>query len=307
MKLSFVSAILAELPLEAVLDFAQSAGYDAVELMSWPVGRAERRYAGVTHVDVVDLPDAEATRIREEVERRGLTISGLGYYPNLLSPNPEEASVARTHLQRVMDAAPRLGVDVVNTFVGRDPSKSIDDNWPQFLAVWPPLVQRAEALGLRIGIENCPMFFSADEWPSGKNLAISPAVWRRMFAAIPSPAWGLNYDPSHLAWQMMDPVAPIAEFAHRFVHTHAKDVRLHRDRLNDVGILEVPLAYHSPVLPGRGEVDWPAFFAALHRAGYDGALAVEVEDRDYEGSLADRQRALIESAAFLRPLIEATR
>jgi len=156
---------------------------------------------------------------------------------------------------------------------------------------------------VRIGIENCPMYFTADEWPAGKNLAVSPKAWRRMFDAIPSPSWGLNYDPSHLVWQMMDPVRPIAEFAPRFVHVHAKDARIERDRLDDVGILDVPLAYHSPVLPGRGDVDWPAFFTALRAAGYEGAVAVEVEDRAYEGSLDDRKRALHESAAFLRPLM----
>jgi sugar phosphate isomerase/epimerase len=300
MQLGFVSAILPDLSLSEVAAFAAEAGYDCVELMCWPKGAAERRYAGVTHVDVTDLDDAGASRVRETLQRVGVAISGLGYYPNPLAADSEESRVAVEHLKKVIAAAARLGVGRVNSFVGRDPARSVEENWGRFREVWPPLVRLAEERGVRIGIENCPMLFTGDEWPGGKNLAASPAIWRRMFEAIPSAHFGLNYDPSHLVWQQMDPVRPIREFADRLVHVHAKDVRVDRDRLNDVGILATPLEYHTPKLPGLGEVDWSAFFAALTDAGYDGPVCVEVEDRAYEGSLADRKRALIQSARFLR-------
>jgi sugar phosphate isomerase/epimerase len=162
------------------------------------------------------------------------------------------------------------------------------------------LVRHAEGKGVRIGIENCPMLFTRDEWPGGKNLAISPAVWRRMFTEIPSPSFGLNYDPSHLVWQGMDEVQPIREFGDRISHVHAKDVRVHRDRLDQVGILAYPLEFHTPKLPGLGDVDWSGFFAALTDIGYRGPVCVEVEDRAYEGSLEDRKRSLIQSARYLR-------
>ncbi len=299
MKLGFVSAILPELELAEVLQFAQSAGFGCVELMCWPKGKAERRYAGVTHIDVNALDGGEATRVQDLIASSGVAISGLGYYPNPLAPDEEEAAVYREHLKHVIRAAALLNVGVVNTFIGRDWTKSIDQNWPRFQQVWPSLVRFAEDNGVRIAIENCPMFFSKDEWPAGKNLAISPSVWRRMFEEIPSASFGLNYDPSHLIWQQIDYVKPLSEFASRLFHIHAKDAKVDKNRLDQVGILATPLEYHAPKLPGLGDVDWGRFFSALTDTGYSGAVSIEVEDRAYEGSLEDRKRALIQSKRFL--------
>lgn len=303
MQLGFVSAILPDLCLEEVARFAADEGFDCVELMCWPVGKAERRYAGVTHVDVVEFGPAQAQRVQEIMAAAGVAISSLGYYPNPLAPNADEARIAIEHIRKVIAASQLLGVGLVTTFIGRDWTKSVDDNWPRFLEVWPPLVRFAEECGVRIGIENCPMLFTRDEWPGGKNLAHAPAIWRRMFAAIPSPNFGLNFDPSHLVWQRIDYLNPVAEFAGRIFHVHAKDARIDVDRLNEVGILATPLEYHTPKLPGLGEVDWERFIAALRAAGYDGPVCIEVEDRAYEGSLEMRKRALRESGAFLRRFI----
>ncbi len=299
-KLGFVSAILPDLSLEEVLEFAAQAGYDCVEVMCWPRGKAERRYAGVTHIDVGNLSADEAKRVKALVDRSGVGISALGYYPNPLTSDPGERRTCVEHIRALIDAAKLLGLSNVNTFIGRDHTKSIDANWPVFRAVWPPLVGYAAERGVKIGIENCPMLFTDDEWPGGKNLAISPVVWRRMFADIPSSNFGLNYDPSHMIWQHMDEVQPIVDFADRLHHVHAKDVRLNRRGLDDDGIMATPLRYHTPKLPGLGDVRWGAFFAALTDAGYQGAVCVEVEDRAYEGSLEARKRALIQSARFLR-------
>jgi sugar phosphate isomerase/epimerase len=299
MHLGFVSAILPDLTLAEVLQFAADNGFDCVEVMCWPKGRAERRYAGVTHIDVAGFDAVAAEEVQALTRRTGVRISALGYYPNPLAPDPAEREVYHTHLRAVIDAARLLGLSTVNTFVGRDPARSFDDNWPLFREVWPPLVRYAAERGINIGIENCPMLFTEDEWPGGKNLAISPAIWRRMFEEIPNANLGLNYDPSHMIWQQMDEVRPIEEFAPRLFHVHAKDVRLDRRRLDEVGILAVPLAYHTPKLPGLGHVRWGAFFAALTDVGYKGAVCVEVEDRAYEGSLEDRKRALRQSATYL--------
>jgi sugar phosphate isomerase/epimerase len=290
---------LPDLSLREVVEFAETTGYECVELMCWPPGKADRRYAGVTHIDVTRLGAAEAADIRAICAEHKVEISALGYYPNVLTPNSDEATHARQHLEQIIRAAPQLGVQQVNTFVGRDWKRSVDDNWPRFIEVWRPLVALAEQGGVRIGIENCPMFFSADEWPGGKNLASSPAIWRRMFEAIPSPAFGLNFDPSHLVWQQMDYLAPLEEFAARLFHIHAKDVRIDRKRLNDVGLLAIPSAYHSPKLPGLGEIEWGKFFSVLGEVGYRGPVCVEVEDRSYEHSLAARKAALRQSLHFL--------
>jgi len=300
MKLGVCSAILPDLSLEKLLKFAAAEGLDCVEVMCWPKGKATRRYAGVTHIDVANLGKAEAARIKETVVATGVEISGLGYYPNPLAPDRREARVYIDHIKRVIRAAERLGLKQMNTFIGRDWTRSVEDNWKRFKAVWKPLVTFAGDRGVRIGIENCPMLFTNDEWPGGKNLAHSPAVWRRMFEEIPARNFGLNYDPSHLVWQHMDYVKPLWEFADRIFHVHAKDVRVDRERLDDVGILATPAQFHTPKLPGLGEIDWGRFFSVLTDIGYKGAVAIEVEDRAFEGSLADRKASVRQSATFLR-------
>ena len=305
MQLGFGTAILPDLPLAEVIDFAAATGYDCIEVMCWPPGRADRRYAGVTHIETVSLDAAQAAAIREHCTKAGVEISGLGYYPNVLSPNQEEARLTREHLERVIRAAPLLGVRQVNTFIGRDWTRSVDDNWPRFVETWKPLVRLAEEQGVRIGIENCPMFFSRDEWPGGKNMAVSPAIWRRMFAEIPSASFGLNFDPSHFVWQFMDYLEPLREFSSRLFHLHAKDVWVDRRRLNDVGIWANPSEYHSPKLPGLGDINWGAFFGMLGEVGYRGAVCVEVEDRSYEHSLAARKSSLVQSIHFLRNFVPA--
>jgi sugar phosphate isomerase/epimerase len=300
MQLGFVSAILPDLSLEDVVQFASETGYSCVEVMCWPKGKAERRYAGVTHLDVTDFRKADADKVRAILKGTGVSISALGYYPNYLTPNAQEAKTVTAHFKKVIKAAALLGIGRVTTFIGRDWTKSVDDNWSKFRKVWKPLVKLAEAQKVRIGIENCPMLFTNDEWPGGKNLAISPQVWRRMFEEIPSKYFGLNYDPSHLVWQHIDHIKPLWEFKDRIFHAHAKDVRLDRERLDDVGILATPLQYHSPKLPGLGEVNWGRFCSVLGEIGYTGPVCVEVEDRAYEASLETRKAALRQSARYLR-------
>jgi sugar phosphate isomerase/epimerase len=301
MQLGFVSAILGDLSLEEVLAFAQDEGFACVEVMCWPAGGADRRYAGVTHLDVQHFDEGQARQVRSLLDRYNVELSGLGYYPNPLDPDAHHRRTVAAHLKKVIDAARLLDVGVVNTFIGRDPARSIEDQWPLVRETWPSLLQHAEAAGVRIGIENCPMLFSKDEWPGGKNLAVSPAVWRRLFEELPSPNLGLNFDPSHLIWQQIDYVRCIREFGSRFVHVHAKDTRIDRDRLQDVGILG--LGWQVAKLPGLGEVDWSGFFAALTDAGYRGPVCIEVEDRAYEGSLADRKRSLRQSRRYLEQWI----
>ncbi len=301
MQLGFVSAILPECSLEEVLKIARDEGFSCVELMCWPVGKAERRYAGVTHIDVTRLDDGEIQRIRELLDRYRVSISGLGYYPNPLEPDGEHRRRVVEHLKQVITAAAKLGVSVVNTFIGRDWRLSIEDNWPRLREVWPDILAHAEKQGVRVGIENCPMLFTLDEWPAGKNLAMCPAVWRRLFAEFPTPYLGLNLDPSHLVWLMIDPVPCIHEFGSRLVHIHAKDARLDREKLQDVGVLG--LGWHTPKLPGLGDVRWGAFFAALNDVRYNGPVCIEVEDRAFEATLTDRIRALRQSRRFLEQFV----
>ena len=301
MKLGFVSAIVPELSLEQVLALARAEGFGCVEVMSWPVGKAERKYAGVTHIDVTDFTNAQADDVNALCAQYGVNISGMGYYPNPLDPNPEVARVAVNHLKRVMAAAEKVGLKNVNTFVGRDWTKSVDDNWPRFLKTWKPLVAFAEDHGIKIGIENCPMLFSRDEWPGGKNLAMCPAIWRRMFSDIPSKNFGLNYDPSHPILLRFDHLKPLREFREKLFHIHAKDV-LHDDAaFSDWGILGLPKQYHAPRIPGFGEIDWGRFIGTLLEVGYDGPVCIEVEDETFGKNLEGRKRAINVARNVLRP------
>lgn len=300
MKLGFMTAILGDQSIEEIVPFAAAHGFECLEVMCWPPTKAERRYSGVTHLNVDELAsDTVVERTKELFASHNIEISALGYYPNPLDPDAAAAKVAVSHLEKLIDLAPRLGVGLVNTFAGRDPAKSIDANWPRFVSVFEPLVQRAADRGIRLGIENCPMLFTGDEWPGGKNLAHTPVIWRRMFEAIESPNFGLNFDPSHMIWQRMDYLKPIVEFRDRIFHVHAKDARVDQHRLDDCGILAAPLAYHTPKLPGLGDVNWGLFCGMLGEVGYTGPVCIEVEDRAYEGSLHLRQASLVQSGRYL--------
>jgi sugar phosphate isomerase/epimerase len=271
--------------------------------MCWPQGKAERRYAGVTHIDVEALDPERISYIKELFRSRGLFISGLGYYPNPLDPDEEKRVFFLEHIQKVIQAAAALDVPVVNTFIGRHPQLSIPENLELFRKYWPPVIKLAEELKVRIGIENCPMLFTYDEWPGGKNLAISPVIWEQMFSIIPSEQFGLNYDPSHMIWQQMDYLAPLQEFAHKLFHVHLKDAKLYRDKLDRIGILATPLEYHSPKLPGRGEVDWQAFLQHLVHAGYNGPLVIEFEDKEYEQSYEKIVEGMLLARDHIRSII----
>jgi sugar phosphate isomerase/epimerase len=303
MQLGFVSAILGDLCLEEVLAFAADEGFACVELMCWPPGGADRRYGGVCHVDVSNFTDERAHHVRDLVRIHRVEISGLGYYPNPLDPDPAHRRFVLDHLKKVISAAPRIGVRLVNTFIGRDPTKTIEANWPVFREVWPDVVQHAEAAGVTVGVENCPMLFGQDQWPGGKNLAVAPGVWHALFETIPSPHFGLNFDPSHLVWQHIDYVRCVRDFGSRIVHVHAKDTRIDPDQLYATGVLG--LGWHTAKLPGLGDVRWGPLFSALTDAGYNGPVCIEVEDRAFEGSLADRKRALRQSKRYLEQWIGA--
>jgi sugar phosphate isomerase/epimerase len=302
LDLGFVSAILADDNFEEVISFAAKEQFKCVEIMCWPTNNSDaRRYAGVAHIDVEDF-DAET--IQKVLKKNNIYVSGLGYYPNPLDPNPVLAEVYVEHIIKVIKAASKLGIPVVNTFIGRNPSLNITENLKIFAKVWPPIIKIAEAYNVKVGIENCPMFFTDDEWPGGKNLATTPAIWDKMFEIIPSPILGLNYDPSHLVWQMMDYTRPLYDYKNRLHHIHLKDVKVYQEKLDRVGIMANPLEYHSPKLPGFGDINWGKFFSALHDIRYRGPVVIEVEDKAFESSKEDVVKAIRTSRNFLKQFLD---
>ena len=304
MRLGFLTAPLPNTPLVEVADWASANGFESLEIACWPPSRGSaRRYAGTSHIDVTDLSESRAGEIRDEVTSRGLSISGLGYYPNPLHQDPDVAETAIAHMKQVITAASRMGVPFFNTFMGGDSAKTVDANWETALKVWPELVSHARDSGVKITIENCPMIFSDDEWPAGNNIAWSPYIWRRIIEE-----WGgtigLNYDPSHLVWLMIDQARFIREFGPHILHVQAKDVQIDRDGLYERGTLSSGIGWQIPRLPGLGEAKWSEIFAALYRAGYDGDIIIEHEDRDFEGTDELVQRGFLIARDVLRPWIK---
>lgn len=284
MKLGFVSAILAEKNFEEMIDIAADLGYSCVEVACWPKGKAERRYAGVSHIDVKDLSVEKADYILAYCRDRNIEISSLAYYPNPMDGNEEVREKTLGHLIKVIEASEMLGINLVTTFIGRDQNKTVEENLKLFMEIWPPILAFAKEKGVRIAIENCPMLFGEDQWPGGQNLFTTPSVWKKIFELADSEILGINYDPSHLIWQMMDPIQPLYAFKEKIFHVHFKDMKIHKDRLDQVGIMAYPLEFMSPKLPGFGDVDWSKFVSALNDIGYDGFACIEIEDRSFEGS-----------------------
>ena len=304
MKLGLLTAPFAETPLDDVADWAAGAGFEVLEIACWPrASGAARRYAGTSHIDVTSLSPGQATEIVGRLAAHGLSISGLGFYPNPLHPDRDIRAAVIEHLQRVIVAAELMDVPLVNTFMGGDAAKSVDENWEEALLVWPSIVAFARDHGRRITIENCPMIFSRDEWPGGHNIAWSPYVWRRILERW-SDVVGLNFDPSHLVWLMIDQERFIREFGQHILHFQAKDVEIDRDGLYERGSLSGGIGWQIPRLPGLGEAPWPRIFSALYRAGYDGACVIEHEDRRFEQTDELVKRGFLLARDILRPYVK---
>jgi sugar phosphate isomerase/epimerase len=302
MKLGLLTAPFPQRSLEQVAMWAAGEGFQMLEVASWPAAGGERRrYAGTSHIDVTRV---DAVEVREILAKHSLEISSLAYYPNNLHPDARERRAANTHLRKVIDAAAELDVPIVGTFVGRDKTKNVPDNFREFRKVWPRLVDHAESRGVKIAIENCPMIFSWDEWPGGTNLAASPAMWDEMFSIVDSPSFGLNLDPSHLVWLMIDYERVVRDYAAKIFHVHAKDMEIDRDGLYRNGTLSLGMGWQVPRLPGLGEVRWDRFVAALYRAGYDYVVSIEHEDRAFEKTEALVKRGFLIARDVLRPMLK---
>ena len=303
MKLGLVSAILDWMSFEEMIDTISSLGYECVEAACWPSGKAERRYAGVSHIDVDELSEAKAEYILNYCKEKNVEISSLAFYPNTMDGDLEKRKANIEHLKKVIAASQKLGIGMVTTFIGRDHTKSVEENLKLFEEIWPDIIRFAEEHRVKVAIENCPMLFDETQWPGGQNLATTPKIWRRMFEIIPSGNFGLNYDPSHFVWQMLDYIKPMYEFRDRIFHVHYKDIKLYKDRLDDAGTMAYPLEYMAPKLPGLGDVDWAKYVSALTDIGYNGYTCIEVEDKSFEGTHEDVIRSLKLSARYMRQFV----
>jgi len=302
-KLGFQSAILPDYTFEQIMDFAGENGFECVEICCWPRGKAMRRYAGVTHIDLDGLDDDGMKYYLDYAASKGVVISSLGYYPNALSPDKEAAEAAVAHINDLITVSGKMGIGMVTTFIGRDKNKTVEENLDIYEQVWTPIVKHAEENNVKIGIENCPMLFTADEWPGGNNLAAAPYIWREMFRRLPSANLGLNYDPSHPYLIGADYVKPVYEFRDKIFHMHFKDIKIYKDKLDEYGYFAYPKYWHSPKLPGLGDIDFAALCSALYDIKYNGCACIEVEDRAFESCEEDIKRSILLSARYLRGFI----
>ena len=303
MKLGIVSAIFDQSSFEEMIDIVADTGLECVEVACWPKGKAERRYAGVSHIDTKNLTEEKAQEILAYCEKKQVEISALAYYPNPLDEDLEKRQEVIDHLYTLIDAAKLLDVKLVTTFLGRMPSKSVSENLKEVAKVWPPIIKYAEEQEIKIAIENCPMLFTEDEWPGGQNLMTTPSNWQKVFEILDSDNFGINYDPSHFVWQHIDYIEPLYKFKDKIFHVHYKDIKLYPNKLKEVGIMATPLEYMSPKLPGLGDVDWGKYVSALTDIGYNGYTCIEVEDRAYESNYEDVKRSVRQSAHYLRNFV----
>lgn len=286
MKLGFVSAILDGWTYEEMMDVASEMGFKCVEVACWPQGKAERRYAGVSHINAEKVleDDDYAKHVLQYSKDKGVEISSLAFYPNVLTSDLAKRKECVDHLMALIKASAKLGINMVTTFIGRDQSKTVEENIELVGQVWPPIIKLAEQMGVKIGIENCPMLFGKDQWPGGQNIFTTPENWKKVFEVLKSDNLGINYDPSHFVWQMIDYVKPVYDFKDKVFHVHFKDIKIYKDKLDQVGIMAYPLDFMAPKLPNFGDVKWDDFVGALNDIGYDGYACIEVEDRAFEGS-----------------------
>lgn len=300
LELGLVSAILPKYTYEELIDYAASINLEWVEVCCWPKGKAERRYAGITHIDISTLTDDNMMYYVNYAKEKGVKISSLGYYPNAMDNNLESREVAVKHIKDLIVVASKMGINMVTTFIGKDKTKTVDENLELFKEIWTPIIALAEEHKVKVAIENCPMFYTENEWPGGVNLASTPYVWRKMFELIPSDYLGLNYDPSHPYLLHMDVVKPLYEFKDKIFHVHFKDIQIYQDKLNEYGIFSYPSLWHSPKLPGLGGVNFAEFVSALNDIRYSGPACIEVEDKAFESSEKDVLLGIEQSVRYLR-------
>ncbi|MGH9243708.1 MAG: sugar phosphate isomerase/epimerase family protein [Acidimicrobiales bacterium] len=304
MKLGFLTACLPDRSLADIAAWAAGQGYEALEVAAWP-SEGDRPFTA-SHVAVERFDQATADDVRALFAKHELTVSSLAYYDNNLHPDPPERRVINEHVLRCIDAAALLGCPTVGTFVGRHPGRSVKENLADAEEVFKPIVDRAGEAGVKVIIENCVMEgWHPDGYPG--NLAYSPELWEWMFSI----GLFLNFDPSHLMWLGIDPVAAVRPYVDRIPHAQAKDVELFADRRNRYGFFGKTRERDDPWdvgwwrfrVPGRGQVDWVRLIDAMYEGGFDGVLSVEHEDPIWGGS-EDRIEVGLEIAyRTLRPLI----
>ena len=275
MRLGFLTVYSA-----GIARFAQETGFRSLQLAVWPH----------TSLNPDTASDEWIAEVRRDLDQRDIEISGLGYYVNYLHPDKREAAEHRRYFGKVLELADRMKVDTVSTFAGQIPGASVEDSLEPFAEIFTGFCERAGELGIRIAIENCPMIDHKTR--SGENIAYSPEIWEAMFKAVPSPALGIELDPSHMVYLGIDYVRAVLDFGERIFHVHAKDADIDEIRRGRLGWFGQAIGEIGGFgngwwrfrAPGFGLVDWPKFISALVEVGYRGNIDIEHEDEVFAGA-----------------------
>lgn len=311
MHIGYLTACLPTTPIEDKVKFAKEQGFQSLEVACWP--RENDRDYAASDIDVANLDEEGAAKIKQLFEENGVRISSLGYYDNNLDVDPEKRAFINGHTKKVIDAAVLLGVDRVGTFIGRNIDKSIVDNFEEFEEVFGEIVNYADERGVKIIIENCPMMGWQKPMEPG-TISFTPELWHEMFKRVPNKNFGLNFDPSHLLFQKIDYLPLIEEFKDRIFHVHAKDATVDEEKFRYYGVMNrifpdpdarmFENGYWRFVMPGLGDVDWKALVAELEKIGYDDVISIEHEDPDYEGSEELIYEGLRKGYEYLKDIVK---
>jgi len=274
-------------------------------------------YPGDPHcrLSMLDRPE-ELTEFRKKLDGHGFSISALSCHGNPLHPDPDRLRHDREVSRKTILLAEKLGIPVVVDFSGC-PGDSPDSKYPNWVTCpWPPEYQEvlrwqweeiaapywkeqasfASDHGVKIAIEMHPGF-----------LAYSPETLLQL-RSIAGPSLGCNYDPSHMFWQGIDPIAAIRVLGEAIFHVHAKDTQMYPANLPKTGVLDTK-SYTDE--KHRGWIFrtcgyghdagwWKEFVSTLRMYGYDYVLSIEHED-----SLLSAEEGLAKAAAFLNRIVIA--
>ena len=268
------------------LAFAASAGYEGVIV---DVNE---------YFDPEKLTDSQIDQVLAVARDAGARIVSIESMVNHLAPDPAERRQIRARFVRCIELAHRLGCKFVGTFSGGKPGASVDEQAKELAEVLnEQYLPVCEKLDVRIGPEN---------YPCDENFATVPASWEKVFALVPNHRFGLEFDPSHLVRQYIDPIQTAWDFRDRILAVHAKDTEIIQPVLAKVGIHG--RGWWRYRIPGQGLIDWPKFITVLLQAGFRGGMAVEHEDEFWDAPRGDagpemaqeRKDGFILAARFLR-------
>jgi sugar phosphate isomerase/epimerase len=244
---------------DANLEFAKAEGFTSMQL----------------RLNASQLDDAAIAAIKEKIQRAGIYVSSLAMDGNHIDADPAKREKQIQATVKTIELAGKLGVPNIGGQSGKIVGQSLDKQVDEIVRVYTEKYFPAcERYKVRILWE---------PWAGGPNIATGPVAWEALFKAFhDSPHLGLQFDPSHLVWQFMDPVQAARDFAAKIYDVHLKDTEILWHVVRRAGIQPVNnVKWWRFRLPGNGSVDWKGFFSVLADAGYTGAMNIENEDEFY--------------------------